>query len=124
MLSLLLIGNSLVFTAVDPPTYPTVWRSRYQFDGVAYESIVIGLFSIITGKRCSPPRPFHRGGEQDAVYVGWSRDGFHFQRSPIRSSAFLPMGTLLHSWNFRAFKPDLAAAAAAAAAEVAVLMTV
>ena len=73
----------------------------YQFDGVAYESVVIGLFSIITGKRCSPPRPFQRGGEQDAVYVGWSRDGFHFQRSPIRASAFLPMGEAFHSWNFQ-----------------------
>jgi|EP01049_Picozoa_sp_SAG25_P004597 hypothetical protein len=41
----------------------------YQFDAVAYESVIIGLFSIITGKRCSPPRPFKRGGEQDAVYL-------------------------------------------------------
>ena len=41
-----------------------------NFDAVAYESIVVGLFSIITGERCLPPRPFTRGGEQDAVYVG------------------------------------------------------
>ena len=27
-----------------------------------YESVVVGLFSIITGKRCVPPRPFERGG--------------------------------------------------------------
>ena len=73
----------------------------YQFDGVSYESLVIGLFSIITGKRCSPPRPFKRGGEQDAVYVGWSRDGFTFQRSPVRASAFLPMGQQFHSWNMQ-----------------------
>ena len=73
----------------------------YQFDGIGYESVIIGLFSIITGKRCLPPRPFQRAGEQDAVYVGFSRDGFHFQRSPVRSTAFLPMGTKLHSWNFR-----------------------
>ena len=73
----------------------------YQFDGIAYESVVVGLFSIITGKRCKPPRPFKRGGEQDAVYVGFSRDGFNFQRSPVRTTAFLPMSTKLHTWNFR-----------------------
>ena len=77
----------------------------YQFDAVAYESVLIGLFSIITGKRCSPPKPFGRGGEQDAVYIGFSRDGFNFQRSPVRLSAFLPMGTKLHSWNFRESLP-------------------
>ena len=42
-----------------------------NFDAVAYESIVVGLFPIITGKRGVPPRPF-----KDAVYVGFSRDGF------------------------------------------------
>jgi hypothetical protein len=58
----------------------------YNFDAVAYESVIIGLFSIITGKRCVPPRPFKRGGEQDAVYLGFSRDGFSFQRSPVPSA--------------------------------------
>jgi hypothetical protein len=62
---------------------------------------VIGLFSIITGKRCVPPRPFNRGGEQDAVYIGWSRDGFNFQRSPVRAEAFLPMSTTYQAWNFQ-----------------------
>ena len=42
------------------------------FCAQAYESVVVGLFSIITGKRCVPPRPYKRGGEQDAVYVGFS----------------------------------------------------
>ena len=72
-----------------------------NFDAVAYESIVVGLFSIITGKRCVPPRPFKRGGEQDAVYVGFSRDGFNFQRSPVRAEAFLPMSKTYHAWNFQ-----------------------
>ena len=63
--------------------------------------MVVGLFSIITGKRCVPPRPFKRGGEQDAVYVGFSRDGFNFQRSPIRDTAFLPMSEAYHAWNFQ-----------------------
>ena len=62
---------------------------------------MIGLFSIITGKRCVPPRPFNRGGEQDAVYIGWSRDGFSFQRSPVRAEAFLPMSETYHAWNFQ-----------------------
>ena len=73
-----------------------------NFDAVAYESIVVGLFSIITGERCVPPRPFKRGGEQDAVYVGFSRDGFfNFQRSPVRARAFLPMSKTYHAWNFQ-----------------------
>ena len=73
----------------------------YNLDGVAYESVVVGLFSIITGKRCSPPQPFHRGGEQDAVYVGFSRNGFDFLRSPERAAAFLPMSPHPGDWNFQ-----------------------
>jgi hypothetical protein len=42
-----------------------------------------------------------RGGEQDAVYVGFSRDGFNFLRSPVRSEAFLPMSTTFDAWNFQ-----------------------
>lgn len=73
----------------------------YNLDGAAYESVVVGLLSIITGKRCNPPRPFHRGGEQDAVYVGFSRNGFDFLRSPERAAAFLPMSPHPGDWNFQ-----------------------
>ena len=74
----------------------------------AYESVVVGLFSIITGKDCATPHPYGRGGEQDAVYAGWSRDGFHFSRptppAGSRRTAFLPMSTAAAStapppWN-------------------------
>ena len=73
----------------------------YNLDAVAYESVVVGLFSIITGKHCNPPQPFKRGGEQDAVYLGFSRDGFNFFRSPLRTEAFLPQSRTLHAWNFQ-----------------------
>ena len=68
----------------------------YNFDAIAYESVIVGLYSIITGKRCDPPRPYNRGGEQDA-----SRAGFNFLRSPVRSEAFLPMSTTYDAWNFQ-----------------------
>ena len=73
----------------------------YNVDAVAYESVVVGLFSIITGKHCNPAKPFMRGGEQDAVYLGFSRDGFNFFRSPVRSEAFLPMSEDVNTWNFQ-----------------------
>ena len=68
---------------------------------MAYESVMVGLFTLITGKDCDPPRPWGRGGEQDAVFLGWSRDGFHWFRPPPPREPFLPMSDVQGAWNFR-----------------------
>ena len=81
-----------------------LYGARYNLDGVAYESVVIGLQSIITGKRCVPRAPFGRGGEQDSVFLSFSRDGFHFQRSPVRHEVRLAKWPLLYATPRRRVK--------------------
>lgn len=55
----------------------------YNLDAVAYESVMVGLFSIFTGKECGPSSPYNRTGEWDSVFVAFSRDGFHWSRPVI-----------------------------------------
>jgi hypothetical protein len=65
-----------------------------NFDGVAYESLILGLFTCWRGTM--PPemgRP-----ELNDVCVGFSRDGFHFDRPDRR--AFLPMSETKGGWNW------------------------
>ena len=78
----------------------------YDLGAYPYESVLVGLFQILTGKGCSPPRPFGRGGEQDEVHVAFSRDGFHWSRPPPPSNAthrvaFLAMGKTRGNWNYQ-----------------------
>ena len=74
----------------------------YNFDAIAYESVVVGLFSLIHGKHCNPPQPYGRGGEQDDVFVGFSRNGYDFSRNPVRTAgAFLPQSKVAGEWNFQ-----------------------
>lgn len=72
----------------------------YNLDAVAYESVVVGLFTILTGKACGPMcnitgahcSPYNRTGEWDSVFVGYSRDGFHWSRPVVggKHAVFLP----------------------------------
>jgi hypothetical protein len=45
----------------------------YNLDAVAYESVMLGLFSIWYGQPPDRPKP-------NEIYVGFSRDGFHWDR--------------------------------------------
>jgi hypothetical protein len=63
----------------------------YNLDCVAYESVMLGLFSIFRGI------PFDRP-KINEVCVGYSRDGFHWSR-PDRS-AFLPVSEKKEDWNW------------------------
>lgn len=65
----------------------------YTLDLVAYESVMVGLFTIFTGKECGPTSPFNRTGEWDSVFLGFSRDGFHWMRPKPdgKHHVFLPM---------------------------------
>jgi hypothetical protein len=61
-------------------------------DTVAYESIMIGMYSIMqclkTTAAGQPDRPYDGGcrgpenNERDAVFLGWSREGFQWSRPP------------------------------------------
>ena len=63
----------------------------YNLDAVAYESLLVGLFSIWRGQPTDSEKP-------NEVTVGFSRDGFHWDR-PDRQ-AFLPASGNFGDWNF------------------------
>lgn len=75
----------------------------YNLDAVAFESVIVGLFSIFTGKHCAAGENqsatdsghwvYNRTGEWDSVFTGFSRDGFHWFRPVIdgKHRVFLPM---------------------------------
>jgi len=66
----------------------------YNLDCVAYESLVLGLFSIWRGDLNRPPgRP-----KPNDVCVGFSRDGFHWHRPDRR--AFYGVSENVGDWNW------------------------
>jgi hypothetical protein len=66
----------------------------YNLDCVAYESILLGLFSIWRGDKNIPPgRP-----KPNEVCVGFSRDGWHWHR-PERKP-FLAVSEKAGDWNW------------------------
>ena len=88
-------GQPVLWTsadAADPgrPEYG-VPAELYNLDCVAYESIVLGLFTIFRGERLDREKP-------NDICVGYSRDGFHWAR-PDRE-AFIPVSEHVGDWNW------------------------
>jgi hypothetical protein len=63
----------------------------YNLDCVAYESVLLGLFTIWRGQPKDRPKP-------NEVCVGFSRDGFHWHRPDHR--AFIPVSEAQGDWNW------------------------
>jgi hypothetical protein len=63
----------------------------YNLDCVAYESVMLGLFSIWRGQPKDRPKP-------NEVLVGFSRDGFNWER-PCRTP-FVPVSEHQGDWNW------------------------
>jgi hypothetical protein len=63
----------------------------YNLDCAAYESLLIGLFTIWRGQPNDRAKP-------NELCIGYSRDGFHWQR-PVRE-AFLPVSETYGDWNW------------------------
>jgi hypothetical protein len=63
----------------------------YNLDCAAYESIVLGLFTIFRGERSEREKP-------NDVCVGYSRDGFHWARPDRRP--FIPVSEQVGDWNW------------------------
>ena len=63
----------------------------YNLDAVAYESVLIGLFSIWRGQPKDRAKP-------NEVCVAFSRDGFHWHR-PVHE-AFIPVSEKYGDWNW------------------------
>jgi hypothetical protein len=78
------------------PEFSHVEPELYNLDAVAYESIMLGLFTIWQGPSNADCQRLgiHK---RNQVFVGFSRDGFHWHR-PDRK-VFLPEGEAEDSWN-------------------------
>lgn len=63
----------------------------YNLDCVAYESLILGLFSIWVGQPTNRPKPNY-------LAVGFTRDGFHWDR-PARHP-FIPVSDRKGDWNW------------------------
>jgi hypothetical protein len=63
----------------------------YNLDAVAYESVLLGLFSVWRGQ------PRDRAKPNDVV-LGFSRDGFHWDRPDRRP--FCPVSENFGAWNW------------------------
>ena len=63
----------------------------YNLDCVAYESVLVGMFSIWRGQPVDRPKI-------NEVCVGFSRDGFHWSRPDRR--AFCPVSEDKQAWNW------------------------
>ncbi len=63
----------------------------YNLDAVAYESLLLGLFTIWEGQPVDSEKPNY-------VTVGFSRDGFHWSR-PDRRPFIAPSGKI-GDWNY------------------------
>lgn len=66
----------------------------YNFDAVAYESLMVGLFTIWRGDENIPvgrPKP-------NSLFLGFSRDGYHWDRPDRRP--FIPVSERKGDWNW------------------------
>lgn len=82
------VGADRLDTARDDMKVTT---QLYSLDAVAYESLMLGMFTIWHGQNDSRPKP-------NVVKLGFSRDGYHWHR-PDRA-AFLPVSERRADWNW------------------------
>jgi len=72
----------------------TSFAQLYNLDAVAYESLLLGAFSINTA---NPDKQTGRP-KINQVKLGYSRDGFHWHRPDRR--VFLPVSESTNAWNW------------------------
>ena len=97
---------------LDPrrPEY-AIQPQLYNLDCVAYESVLLGLFTIYRGEGSQREKP-------NDICVGFSRDGFHFSRS---HEPFVGVSERRGAWNWGNIAVRRAAAASWSAEPVASL---
>lgn len=79
------------------PKYPDVEPGIYNFDAIAYESIILGFYTAWCGPENSVCK---EDGIQkrNVVSLGYSRDGFHFSRPT--HEAFMNVNETEGAWNW------------------------
>ena len=79
------------------PKFPEVKPGIYNFDAIAYESIMLGFYSVWEG----PENNIYtnlRIQKRNEVLMGYSRDGFHFSRPSYEP--FMGVNETDGAWNW------------------------
>jgi hypothetical protein len=79
------------------PKFPETDPAIYNFDAIAYESLMLGFYSIWQGPENNTCKELgiHKRNE---VLIGYSRDGFHFSRPS--HEPFMGVNETDGAWNW------------------------
>ena len=79
------------------PKFPEVDPGIYNFDAIAYESIMLGLYSVWQGPENNICGELGIQ-KKNEVFLGYSRDGFHFSRPSFKP--FMAVNETEGAWNW------------------------
>ncbi|MFC5410369.1 hypothetical protein ACFPMF_13670 [Larkinella bovis] len=79
------------------PRFPDIVPSIYNFDAIAYESILLGQYSVWQGPENKDARALGIQ-KRNEILLGYSRDGFHFHRPSYKP--FMGVNEVEGAWNW------------------------
>lgn len=79
------------------PKFPEVNPGIYNFDAIAYESIMLGLYSVWQGPENGVCAKLGIQ-KKNEIFLGYSRDGFHFSRPSFEP--FMAVNETDGAWNW------------------------
>lgn len=79
------------------PKFPEVNSGIYNFDAIAYESIMLGLYSVWQGPENGVCAKLGIQ-KKNEIFLGYSRDGFHFYRPSFQP--FMAVNETEGAWNW------------------------
>jgi hypothetical protein len=74
----------------------------YDMEAFPYESLLVGEFAIWRGPDNAEAKDRPKKNE---IYLGFSRDGFHWDRSDTRRRPFIPVSEKRGDWNWGNAQP-------------------
>lgn len=79
------------------PKFPEVAPGIYNFDAIAYESIMLGFYSVWQGPENNVCGELGIQ-KKNEIFLGYSRDGFHFSRQSFKP--FMAVNETEGAWNW------------------------
>lgn len=79
------------------PDFQEVDPGIYNFDAIAYESIMLGLYSVWQGPENNVCAKLGIQ-KKNEIFLGYSRDGFHFSRQSFKP--FMAVNETKGAWNW------------------------
>ncbi|MEO7649197.1 MAG: hypothetical protein ABIZ80_01925 [Bryobacteraceae bacterium] len=74
----------------------------YDMEAFPYESLMVGQFAVWRGPDNDEVKD---RGKRNEIYLGFSRDGFHWDRSDDRRRPFIPVSDKRGDWNWGNAQP-------------------